>query len=234
MPCLPYALQLPFSPNHQNAYCTVPTCCAHTRERPGDAHAATSGAVATMKPAAADREIALLWTAALALSALVVTLVIGRLLETRHIYRLPVSGIGVLIGALCAGVVRWTAPWFKDSVGEDMLKDERFDYDFFMVALLPPIIFEAGFNLDAASTMRNIGPTVFFAFAGTSFSTVVVGAIVYGAGQMGICYPLGFLASITFGALVSATDPVSVLSVFKACGVQDDVSGSLHQPDRLR
>ena len=31
---------------------------------------------------------------------------------------------------------------------------------------LPPIIFEAGFNMNASSFFENIGPTMFFAFAG--------------------------------------------------------------------
>ena len=55
---------------------------------------------------AEEKEIALLWTFVIALSALVVTLLVGRWLERRHIHRLPHSGVGVLVGAVCAGVVR--------------------------------------------------------------------------------------------------------------------------------
>ena len=91
------------------------------------------------------------------------------------------------------------------------------------VCLLPPIIFEAGFNMSLPPTRRNLGLTTFLAFAGTTFSTFVVGGLCYAAGQMGLCYPMGLLASLVFGSLISATDPVSVLSVFKACGVPDDV-----------
>ena len=72
-------------------------------------------------------------------------------------------------------------------------------------------------------TRRNLGLTTFLAFGGTTFSTFVVGGLCYAAGQMGLCYPMGLLASLVFGSLISATDPVSVLSVFKACGVPDDV-----------
>ena len=172
---------------------------------------------------AEEKEIALLWTFVIALSALVVTLLVGRWLERRHIHRLPHSGVGVLVGAVCAGVVRQISQLSKSDIDDDVLKDERFDYDFFMITLLPPIIFEAGFNMELPPALRNLGLTTFLAFAGTTFSTFVVGGMCYWAGQIGICYPMGLLASLVFGSLISATDPVSVLSVFKACGVPDDV-----------
>ena len=169
-----------------------------------------------MKHSAEERETALMLSCGIGLCALIATLIIGRALERRKIHQLPLSGVGVLLGALSAGALRWVAPLSSSHVDDDVLRDERFDYDIFMVALLPPIIFEAGFNMDAPSCIRNIGPTVFFAFAGTTFSTVVVGGLCYTAGQLGWCYPLGMLASFTFGSLISATDPVSVLSVFHA------------------
>ena len=77
--------------------------------------------------------------------------------------------------------------------------------------------------MDAPAAWRNLGPTLFLAIAGTIFSTFTVGLLVHAAGAMGLCYPLSMLASLTFGSLISATDPVSVLSVFKAIGVHEDV-----------
>ena len=47
--------------------------------------------------------------------------------------------------------------------------------------------------------------------------------MVYSAGLLGLCYPLSRLAAFFFGAVVSATDPVSVLAVFKAIGVREDI-----------
>ena len=37
------------------------------------------------------------------------------------------------------------------------------------------------------------------------------------------CYPLSVLASLTFGSLISATDPVTVLAVFSKLGVHVDL-----------
>ena len=95
--------------------------------------------------------------------------------------------------------------------------------EFFMVFLLPPIIFDAGYNMDVKAFLANLGPTMFFAFIGTFGSTFVVGGAVYYAGQQGWCYPLSMLASLTFGSLISATDPVTVLAVFSKLGVHVDL-----------
>ena len=75
-----------------------------------------------------------------------------------------------------------------------------------LITLLPPIIFEAGFNMDLPPALRNLGLTTFLAFIGTTLSTFVVGGML-GLGG-GLCYPMGLLASLVFGSLISATDPV--------------------------
>ena len=158
--------------------------------------------------AANEKETMFLWACVLGILALAVTLAIGAILEQRHVRRLPEAGVGVLVGAMSAALA--------SNLNADMLDDERFDFEFFLVWLLPPIIFAAGFNIDLNAFFGSLGPTLFFAFIGTLLSTFVVGGLVYGAGQLGWCYPLGLCAALVFGALISATDPVSVLAVFQA------------------
>lgn len=82
---------------------------------------------------------------------------------------------------------------------------------------------QAGYNMNPKPFFDNIFPTALFAFLGTFLSTFVVGGIVYQGGQMGICHPTGGLASLVFGSLISATDPVTVLAVFQALGVKADL-----------
>ena len=69
----------------------------------------------------------------------------------------------------------------------------------------------------------NLFPTLFLAFVGTSLSAAAVAVLLYSAGWLGLCYPLTKLAALFFGSLISATDPVTVLAVFKAIGVRDDI-----------
>mgnify|MGYP002055280392 FL=1 len=62
---------------------------------------------------------------------------------------------------------------------------------------------------------RNIGSIFTFAFVGTAVSTFSVGGFMYGVCQL---IPhlnnITFIDNLHFGALVSATDPVTVLAIF--------------------
>eukprot|EP00965_Chrysotila_dentata_P209705 6185454-Pleurochrysis_carterae.AAC.2 len=163
-----------------------------------------------------EKEIMTKWSYVVGITALFATLSIGFILESNHIYWLPEAGVGVLMGLFCALGAKLAG-------NEHMLSSERFDFEFFMTWLLPPIIFEAGFNMNVAAFFDNAGPTVFFAFVGTFASTFIVGGLVFYAGQLGLCYALDGLAALTFGSLISATDPVTVLAVFQALGVKIDL-----------
>ena len=58
------------------------------------------------------------------------------------------------------------------------------------------------------------------AFIGTTVSAFTVGAIVYGCfAAVIIDEPLSLMESMLFGSLISATDPVTVLSIFGMLGV---------------
>ncbi|GMH41368.1 hypothetical protein BSKO_09278 [Bryopsis sp. KO-2023] len=46
-------------------------------------------------------------------------------------------------------------------------------------------------------------------------STILIGFTMWAAGAMGLCFAFTFLESLIFAAVISATDPVSVLSVFQ-------------------
>eukprot|EP00237_Pycnococcus_provasolii_P005634 CAMPEP_0119200742 /NCGR_PEP_ID=MMETSP1316-20130426/27075_1 /TAXON_ID=41880 /ORGANISM="Pycnococcus provasolii, Strain RCC2336" /LENGTH=63 /DNA_ID=CAMNT_0007196815 /DNA_START=5 /DNA_END=193 /DNA_ORIENTATION=- len=56
---------------------------------------------------------------------------------------------------------------------------------------------------------RNFGAICAYAFVGTFVSTVIVGMFMYGVGQLGLANKLNLLDSTLFGALISATDPVT-------------------------
>lgn len=43
------------------------------------------------------------------------------------------------------------------------------------------------------------------------------------AGMANMCYKLTFLEATLFGAIISATDPVTVLSVFNSLGANVDL-----------
>lgn len=125
-----------------------------------------------------------------------------------------------------------TGKLFRDESGNTVREMLIFNPDVFFFLFLPPIIFYAGYSINKHHFFRNIGSALLYAFGGTIISCFVVGYLMYayaksGAEAMGTAtanstgYPLpvGFansaIPSLLFGALISATDPVSVLGVFQ-------------------
>ncbi|XP_074657555.1 sodium/hydrogen exchanger 9-like isoform X2 [Tubulanus polymorphus] len=99
--------------------------------------------------------------------------------------------------------------------------DEKatFDPELFFNVLLPPIIFYAGYSMKRRHFFRNFGAIITFAFLGTAMSCFIVGAICFGITRLMPGLGLKFTDCLFFGALISATDPVTVLAIFHDLGV---------------
>ncbi|MEQ2294814.1 Sodium/hydrogen exchanger 6 [Ameca splendens] len=109
-----------------------------------------------------------------------------------------------------------------------MLRKVTFDPEVFFNILLPPIIFHAGYSLKRRHFFRNIGSILTYAFMGTVISCFVIGLIMYGfVSFMKVVGQLGgdffFTDCLFFGAIVSATDPVTVLAIFNELKVDVDL-----------
>lgn len=89
-----------------------------------------------------------------------------------------------------------------------------------LFVFLPTLIFESAFNMDARHLRHNLGPVLTLAVPGLLVSTFVVGGIVwFGASLLGTAIP--FSAALLLGAILSATDPVSVVALFKKLGAPE-------------
>jgi CPA1 family monovalent cation:H+ antiporter len=77
---------------------------------------------------------------------------------------------------------------------------------------LPPLLFEAAITLDIRHLKENVRTIVVLAIPGVIVSTLIVGAIIHFL--MGLPLELALL----FGAMISPTDPVSVVALFKELG----------------
>ncbi|UYV81192.1 SLC9A8 [Cordylochernes scorpioides] len=95
-------------------------------------------------------------------------------------------------------------------------KEETFNPTTFFLVLLPPIIYESGYNLHKGNFFQNIGSILVFAILGTTISAFVIGGGVYLLGLADVAYRLNFTESFTFGSLISAVDPVATIAIFHA------------------
>jgi CPA1 family monovalent cation:H+ antiporter len=82
-----------------------------------------------------------------------------------------------------------------------------------LLVFLPALIFESAFHLDFQHLMENRRSIAFLAIPAPLISTLVVG------GPLHLVVGLDLPTALLFGALISATDPVSVAATFKELGV---------------
>jgi len=89
-----------------------------------------------------------------------------------------------------------------------------------LAIIVPPLIFEATLNLKWENLRKDLGLILVLAVFGTLIGAFIVGGIIFAAGQTLIPeLEWVFLAAFAFGALISATDPVAVISLFRDLGV---------------
>jgi len=90
--------------------------------------------------------------------------------------------------------------------------------DVILFIFLPTLIFESAFNLDARKLRQNLVPILVLAIPGVLLSTAIVGGLLYWL------TPLSGIYALILGALLSATDPVAVIAIFKQLGVPKRLS----------
>ncbi len=104
----------------------------------------------------------------------------------------------VVTGIVLAQIVRFGAEAFPP------IANLRISSDVAFFVLLPTLIFEAAFNLDARALRENLSGVLTLAVPGLILSTGLI------AGVMVVATPLGWVESLLLGSILSATEPVSV------------------------
>ena len=167
------------------------------------------------------------------LFVLMTTLVLGSWLKKRRVHWLHQAGAALLLG-VAGGVYMISQAIAQDMRSKDGLGGEKnwiltygdylvFDTEFFFLFLLPPVIFESGYAIDAEPFFRNIGKIAYFAFIGTFIGSFAFGIGMYVLGAIGLAHPFGFVNAMLFGSVMGATDPVTVLAIFTDLRVDPDL-----------
>ncbi|KAM0726914.1 Sodium/hydrogen exchanger 8 [Formica fusca] len=141
-------------------------------------------------------------------------LLIHLMLQTNFKY-LPESVVIVFLGAAIGMIINLMS---HQNIA-NWRKEEAFSPTAFFLVLLPPIIFESGYNLHKGNFFQNIGSILVFAIFGTAISAFVIGAGIYLLGLAQVAYKLSFVESFAFGSLISAVDPVATVAIFHALDV---------------
>lgn len=87
-----------------------------------------------------------------------------------------------------------------------------------LLLFLPPLAFESAFHLDFERLRQDLTPVAVFALLGVILSMFVAGLVL--VMTLGIPWQVALL----FGTLIAATDPVSVVAVFRELGVAKRLS----------
>ncbi|CAG9531642.1 unnamed protein product [Cercopithifilaria johnstoni] len=88
------------------------------------------------------------------------------------------------------------------------------DPDLFFLYLLPPIALDAGYALPDQAFFENFGTIILYAVIGTIWNIVSIGFILFMASSF-FSISLHWLHLFLFSTIISAVDPVAVLSVFE-------------------
>ncbi len=83
--------------------------------------------------------------------------------------------------------------------------------------LLPTLIFESAYNINARRIVEDAPIVLVLSILGLVLSTLVIGGAMYFLLTF-LGFNVPFILTLLFGALISATDPVAVLALFKEYG----------------
>jgi len=112
--------------------------------------------------------------------------------------RIPYTVVLVLVGLLLS----FSDPFHLELTPEIIL-----------LIILPPLVFEAALHIEVKILRKVIGPVVLLAIPGVLIVTFMVGGILNLVSSQ-----IQWQTALIFGALIAATDPVAVVSLFKTLG----------------
>jgi CPA1 family monovalent cation:H+ antiporter len=141
----------------------------------------------------------LLW---LLIVASVIAVVANRL-------RIPYT-VALVIGGLVLGSTH------RLSILQSMTGDQRPNWltpEVVLILFLPPLLFEGSIKIRTRHLRENLAPILLLANVGVLAATLITGLAVHWA------FGLPIMIALLFGSIISATDPISVLSVFEEMGV---------------
>lgn len=123
--------------------------------------------------------------------------------------RLPFTVALVLVGMALSAFAE------QHPVAQQLFHQLDLSPDIILYVFLPTLIFESTLNLDSRQLRHNLGEILTLAVPGLLISTGLIGLIV------GLATPIPYPAALLLGAILSATDPVAVVALFRQLGAPE-------------
>lgn len=149
-------------------------------------------------------------------AAIIITLAASFAYINYRYLKMPTS-IGLMVLAMAASLVFVAARWLGvtplEHFGSELLAHVNFS-ETLLSGMLGYLLFAGALQIDLNDLRSKKWEIFTFATLGTLLSTFIIGSALYG-----ICtvfnLPLSYIYCLLFGALISPTDPVAVLSILK-------------------
>ncbi len=122
-----------------------------------------------------------------------------------HNIPIPYTVFLVILGVLFG----WSARTWEQL---EPLLEFQLTPELVLFLFLPALIFESAFNLDARKLIKDLAPVMVLAIPALLISSFVIGLGLW------LILDMSFILALLFGALISATDPVAVIALFKELG----------------
>lgn len=129
-------------------------------------------------------------------------------------FKLPYTVMLVLVGILLVPIANM--PYLGSVFG--FLNDLELTPELLFYIFLPVLIFESAFNMNIRKMVDNAWAICLLAIVGVTIAAAIIGTLLYYLLPL-IGLPVPFILALMFGAIISSTDPVAVLSMFKEFGV---------------
>ncbi len=127
--------------------------------------------------------------------------------------RIPYT-VALVLGGLALGSLHLP-------IVEKIYQSNRPDWltpEVILILFLPPLLFEGSLKINFRQLLRNSVPILLLANLGVLAATLITGYALHW--EIGI--PL--TTALLFGAIISATDPISVLAIFKELAIEKRLS----------
>ena len=126
----------------------------------------------------------------------------------------PYTVLLVFVGLFLAPLANM--PYISEAFG--FIDDLVLTPELLFFIFLPILIFESGFNMHIRKMLESAWTISFLAIGVLCLSVATISALIYFIMPLiGIKIPL--IVALLFGTIISPTDPVAALSLFKECGV---------------